>query len=233
MTVQNPIKVNYILDENHNLVIDEDETIDDLIRKYQLTGWLPYQWGVWVTSYARLKLEEGLHAIPYESFIYADTDSIKFEGDHGSKIEELNMKYKSEKYSALDVKGERHYIGIYEMDAFYEKFATMGAKKYAYVENGKLKVTISGVNKKEGGKELKSIKNFKEGFIFKKAGGNQAIYNDDPIVKQMRIQNHLVDIIPNIAIYPSTYTLGMTAEYERLVRFLSNVDIRYALHYER
>ena len=46
MTVQNPCKVNYIL-EGSDLVINEDETIESLINEYRDKGWLPYQWGVW------------------------------------------------------------------------------------------------------------------------------------------------------------------------------------------
>lgn len=47
MMVQNPIKPNYILNENNDLIVDESETIEDLIETYRRKGWLPYQWGVW------------------------------------------------------------------------------------------------------------------------------------------------------------------------------------------
>ena len=215
------------------MVVNEEETLEELINKYHKSGWLPYQWGVWVTSYARLKLEEGIHSIPYPNFIYADTDSIKFVGEYGQEIEKLNEIYLDDEYSALDKKGKRHYIGIYEYEGKYSSFATLGAKKYCYIKDKKLHVNISGVNKKAGAKELKAIKNFKEGFIFKKAGGKMAVYNDKPIPDHIKIDGHEVDIISNIALFDSTYTLGITADYERLIRILCNSDIKYSLHYIR
>lgn len=227
MTVQNPIKPNYILKDGE-LIINPNETIDDLINSYLKTGWLPYQWGVWVTAYARLKLERGLHAIPYDAFVYADTDSIKFLGDYGKDIEKLNKTFMHEKLCAKDIKGKKHYLGIYEFDGFYKKFKTLGAKKYCYVDD-KLHVTISGVNKKLGAEELKTINNFNEGFTFVKAGGTYSIYNDNPQIKQFPIKSRVIDITSNVAIYPTTYTLGMTDEYRNLVSYLSNKDIRYIL----
>ena len=139
-----------------------------------------------------------------------------------------------EELSALDIKGKRHYIGIYEYEDRYKRFATLGAKKYVYEDSkGELHVTISGVNKKEGAKELKKIENFKEGFIFEKAGGSMALYNDYPEVKEVEIEGHNIEVISNIALYPSSYTLGTTEEYKRLLRLLMSSDIRYSLHYER
>ena len=233
MTVQNPCKPNYIFKDGL-LEIDESETLDVLIEKYQKDGWLPYQWGVWTTSYARLKLEEGLNAIPMDSFLYADTDSIKFIDDGTHQIDKLNKKYKHKELSALDMNGERHYIGIYEHEFDMTRFITMGAKKYCYEDlDGKLHLTVSGVSKKKGAEELGKIENFKEGFIFKKSGGTESIYNDKPPMKKFKIGSHEVDIISNIAIYESTYTLGLSGDYKRLLNGLNNTDIRISLHYER
>lgn len=233
MTVQNPCKPSYKF-ENGEVVVNFDESMADLINDYHKMGWLPYQWGVWVTAYARMKLEEGLHAIPYDAFVYADTDSIKFMGDYGSRIEELNSKYLNKKYSAVDKKGKRHYIGIFEYEEKYKQFKTLGAKKYCYVDDAEcLHVTISGVGKKAGAKELKTIDNFKEGFIFKEAGGTESVYNDFPTVSEYEIEGNKVPIISNIAIYQSMYTLGLTIEYRELLNRLFNEDIRFSLHYER
>ena len=232
MTVQNPCKPNYHF--NGTIMELNDETMEDLIEDYQRSGWLPYQWGVWVTAYAREKLEAGLRAIPMDSFIYADTDSIKCIGNYDREFEELNRRYIREDLSALDSKGNRHYIGIFEKDNEYLRFKTMGAKKYAYEDlNGDLHITISGVNKKLGAKELKKLENFKEGFTFREAGGLGAVYNDEPAVTRCRIQGHQVEITSNLMLKPSTYTLGLTVEYGRLLNFLMNSDIRSSLHYER
>lgn len=232
MSVQNPCKCNY--EFRDGMMVLADESLEDLIEKYHATGWLPYQWGVWVTAYARQKLHSGLAIIKPEDFIYSDTDSIKCLGDYTAAFEELNAKYRREDLSAVDPKGKRHYIGIYEFEGTYKRFKTMGAKKYAYEDpDGSLHITVSGVNKRLGAQELGSLDRFKEGFIFRKGGGLAALYNDFPEVSQCRIQGHTVSITSNIALYPSTYTLGLAADYRKLILFLMNNDISSALHYER
>lgn len=232
MMVQNPIKPDLILQDG---IITEsfDRSTQELIDEYHRKGWLPYQWGVYVTAYARLKLERGLHSIPYEDFIYCDTDSIKCLGDHRNDFERLNETLIDERLCAEDTRGRRHYMGIYEFEGSYKSFKTLGAKKYAYEDETGLHVTISGVNKNIGADELKTIENFKPGFVFRKAGGTESRYNDDPDIKSIRIQGHTLEISSNVAIIPSTYHLGITAEYRQLLRFLCSTDIRYSLHYER
>ena len=129
----------------------------------------------------------------------------------------------------------------------YRYFKTLGAKKYAYqtkeVEIRKETIhlgdkeysyrkvgkfthcTIAGVNKKKGGKELDKnggLEAFREGFVFIDAGGTQAVYNDDPEVKEVVIDGHTLRITSNVAILPSEYTLGITGEYERILKFAKN-----------
>ena len=235
MMVQNPIKPNYILNETGDLVVDESETIEDLMERYHQKGWLPYQWGVWVTSYARLKLHEGIWCItdPHD-FLYCDTDSVKYLGDYEENFKKLNDKYLDPELSAPDRHGNMHYIGIYEDDGEYKQFKTLGAKKYCYVDlEDQLHVTISGVNKKKAPAELKSIKRFKEGFVFRAAGGTESIFNDHPDIEYVTIQGHKQKITSNVMIRESTYTVSLTPEYKRLLAFLANTDIRYSLHYER
>ena len=123
-------------------------------------------------------------------------------------------------------------MGVYESEGMYEEFVTLGAKKYAYRQDGKLHITIAGVNKKIGANELQHIDNFKEGFTFTDAGGLQSVYNDDPDMV-LHLQGHDLQVTSNVALLPSSYTLGITGEYELLLNMLSNVDIRQALHYER
>ena len=230
--MQNPCKPNYEFKDG--IMQLKDETLEDLIRKYQATGWLPYQWGVWVTAYARAKLHAGLQIIDPDDFIYSDTDSIKCMGDYTEAFNKLNEQYRRDDLSALDPKGKRHYIGIYEYEESYKRFKTMGAKKYAYEDQtGALHITISGVNKRAGASELQSLDKFKEGFIFRSGGGLAALYNDFPEVTEVRIQGHRLPISSNIALFESTYTLGLTADYKKLIQFLMNYDIKSALHYER
>ena len=127
----------------------------------------------------------------------------------------------------------------------YKYFKTLGAKKYAYVEKevemwtetgkigdweytyrkigkGRTHCTIAGVNKKKGGKELDKyggLSAFDEDFVFREAGGTQAIYNDTPPMESVVIENRVLPITANIAILPSEYTLGITGEYERIIKY--------------
>ena len=142
--------------------------------------------------------------------------------------------FKHKELFADDKEGNRHYIGIYEKEDTMARFKTLGAKKYVYEdEKAKLHVTISGVSKSKGPSELGSIENFKEGFVFREAGGTESIFNDHPDITSCRIQGHDVPITSNVVILDSTYTVSTTIEYRMLINFLANTDIRYSLHYER
>ena len=48
-----------------------------------------------------------------------------------------------------------------------------------------------------------------------------------------RIQGHTVRITSNVMLVKSTYTLGITDEYDELLLFLQHHDITSALHYDR
>ena len=107
------------------------------------------------------------------------------------------------------------------------EFRTMGAKKYVYREtpDDKLVCTIAGVSKSLGGKELEEhggITAFHEGFTFEKAGGLEAVYNDNPEITETEIDGKRLSITSNVSLRPSTYTLGLTADYKRLL-----TQIRY------
>lgn len=46
------------------------------------------------------------------------------------------------------IKGEQKPLGVWDHDAHYDKFKTLGAKRYMVYEHGELNITVSGVNKK-------------------------------------------------------------------------------------
>jgi len=110
----------------------------------------------------------------------------------------------------------------------YYEFSTLGAKKYCYRETPEteLKVTIAGVTKKKGGKELEKhggIKAFKSGFVFKDAGGMDAIYNDNPELKTYTVDGHTINITSNVVLKEGFYTLGIAAEYEKLLEISAKI----------
>lgn len=197
--------------------------LEELVRKHNRKAFLSFSWGCWTTSGARLTLQRGLDAAaaqqkwPY----YCDTDSIK--GPEGIDLSALNAEIlkKAEKAGAYadDVNGVRHYMGIFEKEDPYDEFITLGAKKYGFMKGGKLGITIAGVDKKKGAEELAKsggLRNFKEGFVFRLAGGVEAVYNDhvDTVIEREGRQLRITD---NVMLRDSTYTLGVTEDYQRIL----------------
>lgn len=222
MCAQDPVKQSIIYDNGEWKL--EDTPIVEIFDRATGKAWLPYQWGVWCTAHARNALEEGIK-LAGNNFVYADTDSVKYldtvdfsEYNKGRIEASIN----SGAY-ATDKKGTTHYMGVYEADGFYSTFKTLGAKKYAYTlkDGGETHVTIAGVNKKKGGKELDKyggLEAFKDGFVFVEAGGTESIYNDNPEITEYKADNRTIKITPNVVIKESTYTLGLTAEYEEVLK---------------
>ena len=222
MMAQNPVKQDIVY--NNGVWSTANDPEAEILAESNRKAFLCYQWGVWCTAWARYRLQEGLK-LAGENFVYCDTDSVKYIGDIDWN-EYNKQREKDSKASgafATDPKGITHYMGVYEADGEYSEFKTLGAKKYAYnYEPGeKTYVTIAGVTKKSGGVELDEnggLKAFSPGFTFVKAGGTEAIYNDDPEIKTVIRDGKQINITPNIVIKDSTYTLGITAEYASLLK---------------
>lgn len=201
----------------------EDKEQKEILDERNKHAFLAYQWGVWVTAWARYELEEGLK-IAGHNFVYCDTDSVKYIGDCDfSAYNRAKEKRSSETGAyATDKHGDTFYMGVYESDGSYSEFATMGAKKYVYKEtlDDETHCTIAGVNKKLGGKELDKnggISAFRRGFVFREAGGTESVYNDHPTNGVIEIDGHKLLITPNIVIRESEYTLGVSRDYASLL----------------
>lgn len=232
MMVQSPVKQSLIFTEStestENIyTVDENVTRETLLTKYNRTAFLPFQWGVWVTAWARLRLKEGINIVG-DHYIYSDTDSVKYVKVVGDDIdrcfEEYNKQRKEQstlnKAYATDKHGITHYMGVYEYEDTYTEFSTLGAKKYVYrTEDGILHATIAGVNKKKAPSELEEyggIDAFRIGFTFSKSGGTEIVYNDT-VYGDYNIDGHTIRITQNAVIRPSTYTIGITDEYRRIL----------------
>ena len=216
----------------------EDKPLKELVAKHNKKAFLAYQWGVWTTCWSRRRLADGINVVtkndeePF-NFIYSDTDSIKYVGDISFK--EYNDKVEAEAIRsgayATDNNGEVHYMGVYEDEGYQKpnRFKTLGAKKYVLEDKDKkLHITIAGVNKKLGGIELGKLENFKEGFIFNKAGGTESVFNDNVDMYYLTLEGKKLHITDNIVIRDSTYTLGITAEYQAILNGL--IEIKYSDH---
>lgn len=144
---------------------DEQKAIDQIEQDLKNAPF-PYQWGLYVTAYARTMLQEGIDAVkkfmvhPVEgvtyvknvegrmyigghksALVYCDTDSVKYVDMPGiaEEFAEINQKRKElceQKGAYVDVNGKRIYLSLFENDGSYKEFITQGAKRYAYICDG-------------------------------------------------------------------------------------------------
>ena len=146
----------------------EDDYLNSLnIYNNGRDRFLSYPWGVWVTAYARRNLWTGRLAFG-KDYVYSDTDSIKainFD-KHLDYIEKYNQvvemklrkmcefrKIDFELCRPKNIKGETKLLGAWEYetkDNKYIKFKTLGTKKYMYLDNEGLHITVAGLSKSVG-----------------------------------------------------------------------------------
>lgn len=225
MMVQKPVKqsIDFLIDKEFQFHLRDDDR-RELFDKAMKKAFTSFAWGVWVTAHARHDLFTGQKIC--DSFLtYNDTDCCKFLHDEHIikrfEVENKKRKALAEQHNAcaMDKHGNMQYMGAWEYEGIAARFITLGAKKYAVENDGKIKITVAGVNKKKGGEELKKmggLSAFKEGTIFRESGGVEAVYNDavcEPII----YDGHKVLITDNVCLLPSTYTLGLTDEYRTLL----------------
>ena len=123
---------------------------------------LAYQWGVWVTAYARRNLFSGIKAFGND-YVYSDTDSLKSinTDTHIDYINSYNnnvLKYlnKAMEYHHFSIdlcmpktiKGVTKILGVWDYDGHYDIFKTLGAKRYVCLVDNDIDITISGLNGK-------------------------------------------------------------------------------------
>ncbi|MBO7693054.1 MAG: hypothetical protein J6T10_10530 [Methanobrevibacter sp.] len=153
------------------------------IQKYNDSKqrFLAYQWGIWVTAYARANLWNGILAIKHD-YCYSDTDSLKVinASKHQEYFEQYNKRIIQKLYKMLDhynlphelvspktIKGITKTIGLWDYE-FNCDFKTLGAKRYVIKRGDEYQITISGLNKKTTMEYM--LKTHKNPFTFFKDG---------------------------------------------------------------
>lgn len=200
---------------------------------------MPYQWGCWVTAWARYLLQlciDAVHNTPGCEFVYTDTDSVKYIGDFdidtfNKPLFELSMRNNA---FAYDKAGNIHYLGIYEYEGTYDRFETKGAKNYMYQDKTGIHITIAGVPKSKGANELvrrarierrlrhdktDAFTLYKDGLVFSD-GITLTTYNDRHEPKDIEIDGHKITLTSNITILPNTHEIGLAADYKWLLDHL-------------
>ena len=199
---------------------------------------LSYAWGLYVTAYGRYNIWNCiLHDDNDSNVIYVDTDSLKmrttpnFDWYNQEAREKLRTMcdYYNIDFSLtepLDAKGNPHPLGRLEREDDATEFITLGAKRYCYrsAKDGKLHLTVAGINK--GAVELLNddINNFNENLKFDKDAPcvtkKYHAYNKNmkPIVwNKGSYDEYYCDNRFGITIRPTGYSMSIADEYRMLI----------------
>lgn len=168
MMVTDPIRDELMYSDNTFYTIPKN--IAEGIDKYNtnIRRFLFYPWGVWVTAYARANLFSGIVEMG-DDYVYSDTDSIKsinterhedyynsYNAQILDKIELASQYHNLDKslFAPYTKKGKQKIIGVWDDEGVYDKFKTLGAKRYLTMKGvqstePKYMITLAGSNKKK------------------------------------------------------------------------------------
>lgn len=141
----------------------QEPDINDVIDKYNksLKRFLFYPWGVWVTAYAQANLCSGILEFK-DDYVYSDTDSIKGKNcsrhaDYIKRYNELITRkltrmlnfygFSHDLICPKTIKGIEKPLGVWDYEGKYDRFKTLGAKRYMTEKDGVISITVSGLNK--------------------------------------------------------------------------------------
>lgn len=170
MCVTNPCRDEDVFNDGDwsSIPADVEKAIDTYNKSKN--RFLFYPWGVWVTAYARRNLFTGIYSCGPD-YIYSDTDSIKIlhadaHKDYIDKYNDLIVKRLDRALSSMGIDpeasrpvtidGKVKQLGVWDFDGHYDRFKTLGAKRYIYETDGELHITVAGLGKKIACKYLKS-----------------------------------------------------------------------------
>lgn len=168
MVVTSPIRPDIVYENDE--WSEKNPDIEKAISKYNKDKgrFMPYIVGVFVTAYARYNLWNGIVNVGTD-YVYSDTDSIKLlhPENHLDYIKKYNKAVVEKLNEACahygipfsmvspkTIEGKEKTLGVWDYEGTYERFKTLGAKRYMYEMDGKLHITVSGLNKEKGAKYL-------------------------------------------------------------------------------
>lgn len=162
MIVTDPVRDEIVFNEDWEDTIRADVGKSLEIYNKSFNRFLYYPWGVFITAYARNNLFKYIIECG-EDYIYSDTDSVKSAniGKHNKFIKTYNKEIQDKikkclEYHKIDTalsspknkKGENKPLGVWDSEGSFEFFKSLGAKRYTYIKDGKLYVTVAGCDKK-------------------------------------------------------------------------------------
>ena len=197
-----------------------------------------YPHGVYITAHSRRRLWSGILACGRD-YKYADTDSIKIANyeSHMNYISKYNAAVLADLKKACayhdiplrkvlpkTIKGKEKPLGFWDFEGVFEKFKTLGAKRYLRKIDGKLEMTVAGVNPKRGAAYLEktfgknAFEHFEIGLYF--PAGETGKLTHTYIDKE--IHGEIADYTGRLGHYeeksfvhlsPADYSMTMLAEF--------------------
>lgn len=217
MTATSIIRSSYKLDDELILKPSEINEQVELDKFYNSrNSFLPYQYSLYTTAWARDALLTLIETIGYNNFLYCDTDSVFYTSSDEveKRIDKYNEMIKQRAIEAGAFVGD-NILGIATHEPKITAFRGLHAKCYSMIEEGQLKVTIAGITKAAtkwirgngftmrhtmtNAEELENIDNLKDGFIFKHNGGTRAIYIEGGITEEV-INGHNTELASGVII---------------------------------
>lgn len=219
MMVEKLIKEEYYIDENF---LWHSKSGKYEYKKHIKRNFL---FGIFITAYARRNLLRAIIKNCPETFVYADTDSIKFIGennfiDTNGQLAEFMQDI--EEFSDL---------GRFDYEGTYDEFKTLGAKKYCYKKNGKYYLVVAGLPKTTE-YNIHCINDFKCGITYQncKLGKiylTQSHYfelddeSDTFIRGDLNVAEWLeeneIETMGGVGLYPTSYKLDMTSNDKHII----------------
>ena len=241
MAVSNIVQsdVNYDPDSGWSiepLTADKVEYKFNMMRRwFDKSYFLHYAAGCWVTAAARHRLWQCIRKIDND-LIYTDTDSLFYLNQHDwswfnddatRRLKEMceAREIDFERTRPADKDGKKHPLGVLEFEDNCARFRSLGAKKYCEERNGKIYMTVSGVNKAAVSSLDGNIENFRDGFIFDKddtdVHKSEITYIDD--MRKIKFPDgYEASLKHGINMRPTGYELSVPTVYGNMEKVLES-----------
>lgn len=230
----------------------EKPVLEEAIEKNNksIKRFLYYAWGVWVTAYARFNLFTAITELK-DDYVYCDTDSVKyinaekheryFKLYNDAVVYKLNIAMKFHGIDPERTRPKNKYgvikqIGVWDDEGTYTRFKTLGAKRYLTEKDCKLKLTVSGLNKKDAIEYMqktygdKVFEAFEDNLYIPKGstGKMTHTYIDE------EQEGELVDYLGNVAHYhekssihlgDADYSLSLNEFFVRYILSIKDIEV--------
>lgn len=224
MTATQIIRDQYELSEErifeHKVVEDPRAEDEKQLKKYyrSYNSFMPYQFAVYTTAWARDALFTMIETVGYENFLYCDTDSVFYikTPENVKAMEEYRTACRERARAAGAYVGNK-FLGEPTPEPEIRAFRALHSKCYAMEEldedsgEFKLQVVIAGIPKKSikwidgqpvsmtNAEELGNIDKLEDGFIFSHNGGTRCVYNEQ-FPEEKIINGHLTKLASSAVI---------------------------------